>query len=153
MEAKQERILDDLAASRLKVQKTIETLASVITPVVVMSCALWVGLLALANVRERRTEIGVLRAIGKGSIRIATLFLGKAVLLGILGAAVGFVSGSWMAQALGTRVLDVSPEQFTVHYTVLLSALIGAPVLSALASYLPSLSALLQDPAVVLQDR
>jgi len=112
-----------------------------------------VGLLALANVRERRTEIGVLRAIGKGSARIAALFLGKAVLLGLLGAVVGFALGSWMAQALGTRVLDVSPGQFTVHYTVLLGALVGAPVLSALASYLPTLSALMQDPAVVLQDR
>ena len=152
VKAKQEKILSDLTASRSEVQGTMEALAGVITPVVVLACAVWVGLLALVNVRERRTEIGVLRAIGKRSSKIAALFLGKAVLLGLMGAIIGFVLGSAMAQLLGTRVLGVAPELFDVHYWVLSGVLVGAPLLSALASYLPTLSALLQDPAVVLQD-
>ncbi|MCX7426745.1 MAG: FtsX-like permease family protein [Planctomycetia bacterium] len=150
--AKQEKILADLAASRLQVQDTLESLAGVITPVVVLACAVWVGLLALLNVRERRTEIGVLRAIGKPSGRIAALFLGKAVLLGLGGAAIGFVLGSAVAQLLGTRALGVSSDLFTVHYGVLLGVVFGAPLLAALASYLPTLIALMQDPAVVLRD-
>ncbi len=150
---KQEKILADVAQSREQVRKTMETLAGVITPVVVLACAIWVGLLALANVRQRRTEIGILRAIGKGSSTIAGLFLGKAVLLGLFGAAVGFVLGTWLARLLGVRALDVASEQFTVHYGILLAALVGAPLLSAVASYLPTLSALMQDPAVVLRDQ
>jgi len=144
---------DVVSKSRQDVQGTLETLAAVITPLVVLACAVWVGLLALANVRERRTEIGILRAIGKGSGKIAALFLGKAVLLGLLGAAIGFVLGSALAEVLGVRALGVAVEQFTVHYNVLLVALVGAPLLSAVASYLPTLTALMQDPAVVLRDQ
>jgi hypothetical protein len=152
VKVRRERVLAELSASRVGVQRTMETLAAVITPIVVLASAVWVGLLALANVRERRTEIGLLRALGKGSGWIAALFLGKAVLLGFLGAAAGFVLGSWTAQWLGARLLEVGPEQFTVHYSVLLSAIIGAALVSAMASYLPTLFALLEDPAVVLQD-
>ena len=138
--------------SRKKVQGTLETLAAVITPVVVFASAIWVGLLALANVRERRTEIGLLRALGKRSSTIASLFLGKALLLGLLGAAVGVGLGLWTAQLLGVNVLGVTADYFSVQYGVILVALLGAPLLSALATYLPTLSALVQDPAVVLRD-
>jgi putative ABC transport system permease protein len=138
--------------SRTKVQGTLETLAAVMTPIVVLASAIWVGLLALANVRERRTEIGLLRALGKRSRTIASLFLGKAVLLGLLGAAVGATLGVWTARLLGVNVLGVTADYFSVQYGVLLAALLGAPLLSALASYLPTLSALMQDPAVVLRE-
>jgi len=43
----------------------------------VLAAAVWVGLLMLANVRERRIEIGILRALGKTSGMIAALFLGE----------------------------------------------------------------------------
>jgi ABC-type lipoprotein release transport system permease subunit len=91
--------------------------------------------------------------LGKGSATIAALFLGKAVLVGILGATVGVLLGTWTAHWLGARVLQVTADRFAVHYPVLLIALLGAPALSALAGYLPTLSALLQDPAVVLRDQ
>ncbi|OHB72128.1 MAG: hypothetical protein A2V70_07410 [Planctomycetes bacterium RBG_13_63_9] len=150
--AQQKQILADMAASRQKLQQTMESLAAVMTPVVVLACAIWVGLLALANVRQRRTEIGILRALGKGSATIAGLFLGKAILLGLLGAVLGFLLGSLLAQWLGVRALEVASSQFTIHYDMLAVALVGAPLLSAMASYLPTLSALVQDPAVVLRE-
>ena len=144
---------DKVAETRNTEVQRVETLAGLITPLVVITCAIWVGLLALTNVRERRTEIGILRALGKSSTTIAGLFLGKAVLVGVAGAAAGFVLGSGLARWLGVSVLEVAPAQFTVQYTLLAAALIGAPLLSAIASYLPTLSALMQDPAVVLRDQ
>jgi putative ABC transport system permease protein len=143
---------DAVKQSRQKVQGTLQTLAGVMTPVVVLASAIWVGLLALANVRERRAEIGLFRALGKGSGVIASLFLGKAVLLGLLGAGVGFSLGTWLAHWLGVRILEVPAAYFSVDYGMLLVALFGAPLLSAVASYLPAVSALTQDPAVVLRD-
>ncbi len=153
VEAKREKILADLGASRGAVQKTLEQLASVLTPVVVIACAIWVGLLALVNVRERRTEIGVLRALGKRSTTIGWLFLGKAVLLGLGGAVLGFIFGSILAETLGTKVLGVGSELFRIDFSILGVSLIFAPLIAALASYLPTLSAVVQDPAVVLRDQ
>jgi hypothetical protein len=151
--AERQRTLADTTAHREKVQGLMATLAAVITPLVLLAAAVWVGLLALANVRERRTEIGLLRALGKGSGTIASLFLGKAVLLGVIGAAAGTLLGTCTAWWLGLGPLGLSPEHFVVNYPTLLVALLGAPLLSAVASYLPTLSALLQDPAVVLRDQ
>jgi len=149
---KRQQDLEETRSRRAKIQQSMEALATVITTLVVLAAAIWVGLLALANVRERRTEIGLLRALGKGSAMIASLFLGKAVLLGFLGAGVGFSLGIWAAELLGIHTLGVASEYFSVRYDVLLAAMVGAPLLSAMASYLPTLSALMQDPAVVLRD-
>jgi len=148
-----QRALAETTARKDKIQSLMATLANIVTPLVVLASAIWVGLLALANVRERRTEIGILRALGKGSATIAGLFLGKAILLGFLGTAVGFALGLALARGLGVWALKVSPDQFTIHYGVFLVALVAAPALSAAASYLPTRSALRQDPAVVLRDQ
>jgi putative ABC transport system permease protein len=135
------------------VQRQLETLAGVLSPLVVLACAVWVGLLALANVRERRTEIGLLRAIGKGSATIASLFLGKAVLVGLLGAVAGFALGTWLAHLLGANALDLATAQVSIRMSVLLYALVGAPLVAAIASYLPTISALTEDPAVALREQ
>ena len=148
-------------ASRESQQARMQLLAYVTTLLVVLASALWVGLLALANVRERRTEIGILRALGKGSWTIVGLFLGKAVLVGLLGAGIGVLLGSGVAYGLGTeaaRWLGAEPlydakDYFAFPLPLLLIALLGAPLLSAVASYLPALSGVLQDPAVVLRDQ
>lgn len=153
VEAKRKAILGDMTASRAEIQRVLEALADVLTPLVVLASAVWVGLLALANVRQRRTEIGLLRALGKGPATIWTLFLGKAVLIGTLGACAGCLLGVWAAKWLGVRALALPPEHFYVQTPVLVCALIGAPAVSAVASYLPTLSALLQDPAVVLREQ
>jgi putative ABC transport system permease protein len=145
-------VLAEMTESRARIERIMVTLADVITPLVVLVCAIWVGLLALANVRQRSTEIGLLRALGKGSGMIAGLFLGKAVLVGLIGAAVGFLFGTWMAQFLGQSTLEVASGYFDPRIDILVYALIGAPLLSALASYLPTLFALIQDPAVVLRE-
>ena len=151
--SERKQVLADMADSRANLQRVMVTLADVITPLVVLASAVWVGLLALANVRQRRTEIGLLRALGKGSGTIWALFLGKAVILGVVGAAAGCLLGVWTAKWLGVRALSLPADHFYVHYDFLLYALVGAPAVSAVASYLPTLSALLQDPAVVLREQ
>ncbi|MHC4403680.1 MAG: ABC transporter permease [Planctomycetota bacterium] len=143
---------DDMKNNRQTQQERMEWLARGSTSLVVVACGVWVGLLALLNVRERRTEIGILRALGKRSGTIAGLFLGKAVLLGVLGAAVGFGLGTVLANGLAESVFGVQLGSFAVRYDALLFALSGAPLLSAAASYPPTMLALKQDPAVVLKD-
>ena len=66
---------DLVAAKAAKIRDTMETLASVTTPLVVLACAVWVGLLALANVRERKAEIGLFRALGGRAFESSTLFV------------------------------------------------------------------------------
>jgi predicted lysophospholipase L1 biosynthesis ABC-type transport system permease subunit len=74
-------ILEELRGRQADLERLSAALAKVATPLVVLAAAVWVGLLSLANVRQRRAEIGLLRALGKSSTTIASLLLGKAVLL------------------------------------------------------------------------
>ncbi|MCO6459077.1 MAG: FtsX-like permease family protein [Pirellulaceae bacterium] len=160
-EADQQQLLADEArdhqrmreaeqAGHAKILAMLGAVNSYFTPLVVLVCAVWVGLLAWSNVRERRTEIGLLRALGRGSLDIARLFLGKAVVLGLLGGLLGCVSGCWLAYWLATRILEVGSGSFVPPYAFLAAALLGGPLVAATASYLPTLKAITQDPAVVL---
>ena len=104
------------------------------------------------NVRERRQEIAVLRAIGKGAGTVATLFFGRAILLGVIGGLLGCLMGYAIARSVG-RLLVVSPESFEFPPLLLVGTLLGAPLVAVLASYLPTRSAVRQDPAILLQDQ
>ena len=57
-----------------------------LVPLVLLISALWIGLVFHANVRERRSEIGILRALGARAGTILRLFLTKALLMGAAGA-------------------------------------------------------------------
>ena len=153
VQEKRGQILNEVKGKREAVQGMMTGLFQVLTPIVVVACAIWVGLLALANVRQRRVEIGVFRAIGKRSATIAGLFLGKAILLGLLGGLLGYFLGAWLARMIGAEAFEIAPDQFRAGTPMLLAVIFGAPLLSAVAAYLPTLVAITQDPAVVLRDQ
>ena len=145
-----ERIIDKEREHRAAMTLLLARVNSVGTPLVVLVCAIWVGMLAWTNVRERRSEIGLLRALGKRTLGIATLFLGKAMLLGGVSGLVGCLLGAGLAAWLATGVLRVASADFTPSLFVVLCTLFGTPLVAIMASYLPTLAAVNQDPAVVL---
>jgi putative ABC transport system permease protein len=150
--AEEKQQLEELTEHRQRVQGTLEAMVDVITPLVVLVCAAFVGLMSWNNVRERWAEIGILRAIGKGGSMIAALFLGKAITVGLIGGAVGCVLGILLARAVG-GTMETPAEFFRPSVMVIAATIAGAPLVAALASYLPTLSAVRQDPAIVLQDQ
>jgi len=140
------------AHNRQRQKETLAQLVAVTTPVVVLVSALFVALMTWLNVRERRAEIGVLRALGKGAGSIASLFLGKALLMGLLGGAAGCAAGYFLTPVVGSRTMEITADLFQAQALLLAATLIGAPLVTMMASYLPTLSAVAQDPAIVLMD-
>jgi len=145
-----------IAVARAETRAVMDKYAAFIIPVVFIGSVIWVGLLALSNVRERRVEIGILRAMGLGSGRIAVLFLGKAVILGLTGAGLGFVLGLGLAQQLGPYIFPFTFNNVawgsTSWLPLLKWSLAIGPLLCVVASYLPTLLAVAQDPAEVLRE-
>ncbi len=139
-----------IAIARAETRQMVEKYMAFIMPIVMLVCAAWVAVLAMMNVRERRREIGILRALGHGSARIASLFLGKAVVVGVLGAAGGFVAGTGIAVNWGPGIFKVTSQMITPLYGFLGWSLVVAPLFVALASFLPTMMAVTQDPAVTL---
>ena len=130
-----------------QVKEDRRQLAGVLVPMAVIGSFFWIALLALGNARQRRSEIGILRAIGLGSRQVLVLFLSKALLVGLLGGAIGYALGYLAGVRWGA---EVEADLFRTGW--LLAALLLAPALSAAASWLPAIHAARQDPAVVLQE-
>jgi hypothetical protein len=139
-------------ASRRELRGQREAFAAVLAPLICVGAAVWIGFLMLGNVRERRAEIGILRAIGFRSSQILLLFLGKAVLFGIVGTVLGFVAGALAGASLGEMpagLASLRDPEAPVHFGLALSL---AVALSVFAGWIPALLAARQDPALVLQE-
>ena len=143
---------DRQEANRKRHEQTLSRLIGITTPLVVLASALFVALMTWLNVRERRPEIGVLRALGKCATNVAALFLGKSLLLGLLGGAIGCLLGYYLTPLIGSETMDIGASLFKTDIKLVIATIVGAPVVTVMASYLPTLSAVSQDPAIVLMD-
>jgi putative ABC transport system permease protein len=133
--------------SRKQLRDEQERFSSILVPLVLMVSALWVGLVFNTNVRERRTEIGILRALGARARTILRLFLTKALLMGFAGGLAGY--------ALGTLIVLVRPTGAKFAFLdleVFILASSTAVLLSLAASWIPAFYAAQQDPAEVLRE-
>jgi putative ABC transport system permease protein len=83
------------------------------------------------SVVRRRTEIGILRALGTSSHGVLLIFLGEATMLGVIGSALGIVLGRLLAAALLGMISDTVNALFTTS-TPGPIALSPASVLAAL---------------------
>ena len=72
--------------------------------------------------------------------------------LGLLGGAVGCALGYLCTPLIGTATMDIVASLFRVDTWLVLATLLGAPLVTVMASYLPTLSAISQDPSIVLMD-
>lgn len=153
--AQGEKTLAEVKQKREHGEETLTSLMSVLLPVVVLVAALIVGLMTWLNVRERRAEIGLLRALGKRTGQIASLFLVKSLLVGVAGGAVACLI-CWGTYAVfsgsNTSVAAADVSLFRPPPILLVLTVVGAPIVTAMASYLPMLSAVSEDPARILTE-
>lgn len=142
---------DAATATARETRGAIESFASWLVPVVTLGCIVWIGFLAFSNVRERRHEIGVLRAVGIGSARVFFVFLVKAALFGLCGAGLGYLAGMAVGSMWGGAP-TAGGYQALFDPTLLVAVLALAPLLACMATWIPAMMAAQQDPAVVLRD-
>jgi putative ABC transport system permease protein len=109
-----------------------------------------VGILTIMTiaVNERRSEIGLLRALGAGRRQILSLFIGEAVVLASLGGLAGLVIGAGGAWLLGALV-PALPTHTSWRYVLLAEVL--AALIGLLAGVLPARHAARLDPIEALR--
>ena len=138
--------------NRARLRSEREAFASVLVPLVLMAGAVWIGSLFLTNVRERRAEIGILRALGLRARAILLMFVTKAMLMGLLGGLLGYAVGWIVGASWGDASLELRGALALFNPELLLLVFFAAPLLSGLASWIPAMVAGQQDPAVVLRE-
>ncbi|MBA4386595.1 MAG: hypothetical protein C0404_01360 [Verrucomicrobia bacterium] len=142
---------------RLVLKQERERLASILVPLVILVCAVWIGFMVFSEARERRMEIGVLRAIGVRTKQVMALFLTKAFVVGVIGGVLGVVAGFGAGLYLSTMLkestgLVLSLNDAMPDKSMIIVALLLAPLLSLLSSCIPAMMAAQEDPAVILRE-
>ena len=114
--------------------------------------ALLVGGIGIANVMviavlERRSEIGLRRALGAARPHIAAQFLTEAVMLGVLGGGAGVLAGVAITEAVA-RARHWTP---LIPPQALPGGLVIAITIAALAGLYPAIRAARLSPAEALR--
>jgi len=127
--------------ARLQLRSEMEKFNAVLIPVVLIGSGLLIAFLFWTNVRERKSEIGILRAIGVNTRKIMSLFIFRALIMGMLGGIAGLATGTLAAS--GTLIPG--------H--ILFLQVVGTAVLLSLAgAWIPSYAGVSKDPAQVLME-
>jgi len=141
-----------IATARAKQRQMVRNVFAAISPAIIVACGVWIGVLAIMNVRDRQSEIGIMRALGFRSGRITALFLGKAAIIGLLGAIAGFLVGTALALLFGPDIFQITAKAvIKPQLSLLVLAVISAPVFAAVSSFIPAMIAVTYDPAVTLR--
>ncbi len=101
----------------------------------------------LANTTERKSEIGLRRALGAKRSDVVTLFMSESLMLCLLGGALGVAVGFGLAQLVG-RLAEwtVVYHGWSIPLGIVVSALVGL-----VFGTIPALRAAQQDPVLALR--
>ena len=124
--------------------------ATLLLVLLVLASSILVGLLALLNVWERQQEIGILRAIGTSTGSIMWMFLLKALFVGLIGAIIGYLIGFGIAVRLDGQSANGLIVESLFDFRMMVFAILLAPIITIIASWVPAVFASNQDPATVL---
>lgn len=114
--------------------------------------SLVVGAIGISNVmmltvRERTSEIGVMKAIGATAWDVRTLYLLDAGMLGLVSSVVGIVLGVLVSDLVG-MVANI-PQEVTVQSVAL--GLVFGVLITTVAGIYPANRAAVLDPIVALR--
>jgi putative ABC transport system permease protein len=133
--------------ARAEAQSALNSLFLGLGAVSLLVGAVGVGNIMLIGVLERRSEIGLRRSLGATKRQIRSQFLSEAILLALLGGAVGVTAG-----AISTAIYAS-----TKHWTIVIpttawaGGMAAALVIGAVAGLLPAIRAARMSPTEALR--
>jgi putative ABC transport system permease protein len=142
------RVIRRVAEGEGNILTRVRTLLWLVTFAALLASALAVGASAAASVIERRTEIGLMKALGASSGLVGVLLAAEQLLLAFVGGGIGYALGIVLARSLGERIFGFAPAP---KLFVLLIILGLAALITLLGSAFPLRRASRYDPAPILR--
>jgi putative ABC transport system permease protein len=128
--------------SRIKGLMLLVTLAALFASALAVSAAMATAIF------ERRREVGLMKALGAGSLSIAILFFAEALLLALIGGIIGFAGGTVLARQIGRSIFD---SQITIEPVLLPVILAIAVIVTFAGSAMAIRRAVKFDPVYALR--
>jgi len=126
----------------------IKGLMLLVTLAALFASALAVSAAMATAIFERRSEVGLMKALGAGGASIAALFFVEAALLALMGGVVGFAGGALLARAIGQSIFN---SQITIEPVLFPFILAIAVVVTFAGSALAIRRAVNLDPVYALR--
>jgi len=142
------RVIRRVADGEGKILTRVRILLWLVTFASLLAAGLAVGASSAASVIERRTEIGLMKALGAGSGTVGFLLAAEQLLLALVGGCLGYALGLLLARFVGTKIFGVPPEPSLLVLGVILVLAAGVTLLG---SALPLRRAANYDPAPILR--
>jgi len=142
------RVIRRVAEGEGQILTRVRLLLWLVTGAALLAAALAVGASAAASVIERRTEIGLMKALGAGSASIGFLLAAEQLLLALVGGGIGYAIGIVLARLLGERIFGAAPEPSLLVFFVVIAL---ATAVTLLGSIFPLRRASRYEPAPILR--
>ena len=142
------RVIRRVADGEGNILKRVQLLLWLVTGAALLSAALAVGASSAASILERRTEIGLMKALGAGSGTVGFLLAAEQLLLAIVGGGTGYALGILLARLLGEKIFGSAPEPSLIVLVVILALAVGVTLLG---SAIPLRRASRYEPAPILR--
>jgi ABC-type antimicrobial peptide transport system permease subunit len=138
---------EQLIANLQRYLRVVDIVLSAIGLIALVIAALGITNAMLAAVRERRREIGVLKAVGARDRDVMRTFLIEAGSIGLLGGTIGTLFGIGLAGLVGLVVNTYLRRQgligvkLLIPFSVVAAGIIGSTALALVAGTVPALRA------------
>jgi putative ABC transport system permease protein len=142
------RVVRRVAEGEGQILNRVRMLLWLVTGAALLAAALAVGASSAASVIERRTEIGLMKALGAGSGTVGFLLAAEQLLLAFVGGGAGYALGIILARLLGERIFGAAPEPSLIVFLVIIALATGVTVLG---SAIPLRRASRYEPAPILR--
>ncbi len=142
------RVIRRVAEGEGQILTRVRMLLWLVTGAALLAAALAVGASAAASVIERRTEIGLMKALGAGSGMVGFLLAAEQLLLAFVGGGIGYALGILLARILGQKIFGAAPEPSFIVFFVVIALAAGVTLLG---SALPLHRASRYQPAPILR--
>jgi putative ABC transport system permease protein len=142
------RTIRQVAEGEGRILGRVGSLMWLVTLAALLAAALAVGATSATTVLERRSEIGLMKALGASRRAVASFFLAEHSLLALIGGVAGYALGLFLARFLGIGIFGAAPEVRLILFPVVLAL---AAAVALLGSLLPLGRASRVDPAPVLR--
>jgi putative ABC transport system permease protein len=142
------RAIRQVAEGEWRILTRVSGLMWIVTIAALLAAALAVGATSATTVLERRSEIGLMKALGASRRAVGAFFAAEQLFLALVGGVLGYALGILLARALGLEIFGVAPA---LRWILLPIVLVLAAAVALLGSLLPLGRASRVDPAPVLR--
>ena len=127
--------INQIVSTQIETNRLMKKISIIFLVIILFVGSISIGNYIWANVNERHREIGILRMIGYHKRHIYSIFILKALIMGVVGGVVGYLLGTALAIWLGPQFANI---KVVAIYSLLAVSVALSVSISILGSIIPA---------------